>query len=198
VASDFDKLFGDDWRPQDAGSDDAGVSRGRDGEPSDRNLFDSLDARSADGFYTSENENRFPRSLNEKEVKVDNVYLQQHDGGGQHFVLLRDNRARRVKIYVGQFEALAISLAMEGEDPVRPFTHDLTKLIIDKLEATIERVVIDDLWNEVFYAKITLQKSNGTTVEIDARPSDAIALAIRMKAPIYMAEVVLEQAVHSE
>jgi len=113
-------------------------------------------------------------------------------------VLLRDNRARRVVIYVGQFEALAISLAMEGEDPVRPFTHDLTKLIIDKLDATIDRVVIDDLWNEVFYAKITLQKSNGTTVDIDARPSDAIALAIRTKSPIYMAEVVLEQAVRSE
>jgi len=198
VASDFDKLFGDDWRPQDSGFDSPGVPQKRDGDTPDRNLFDSIESRSSDSFFTSENENRFPRALNEKEVKVDNVYLQQQDGGGQHFVLLRDNRARRVVIYVGQFEALAISLAMEGEDPVRPFTHDLTKLIIDKLDATIDRVVIDDLWNEVFYAKITLQKSNGTTVDIDARPSDAIALAIRTKSPIYMAEVVLEQAVRSE
>jgi len=157
-----------------------------------------MESRPSDGYFTSETENRFPRSLNEKEVKVDNVYLQQQEGGGQHFVLLRDNRARRVVIYVGQFEALAISLAMEGEDPVRPFTHDLTKLIVDKLDATIERVIIDDLWNEVFYAKITLQRANGTTVDIDARPSDAIALAIRTKSPIYMAEVVLEQAVRTE
>jgi len=198
VASDFDKLFGDDWRPQDAGADDTGVSPSRDGEPSERNLFDSMESRPADGYFTSETENRFPRALNEKEVKVDNVYLQQQEGGGQHFVLLRHNRARRVVIYVGQFEALAISLAMEGEDPVRPFTHDLTKLIVDKLDATIERVIIDDLWNEVFYAKITLQRANGTMVDIDARPSDAIALAIRTKSPIYMAEVVLEQAVRSE
>ena len=198
MASDFDKLFGDDWRPQDAGADDPGVSPSRDGEPSERNLFDSMESRPSDGYFTSETENRFPRSLNEKEVKVDNVYLQQQEGGGQHFVLLRDNRARRVVIYVGQFEALAISLAMEGEDPVRPFTHDLTKLIVDKLDATIERVIIDDLWNEVFYAKITLQRANGTTVDIDARPSDAIALAIRTKSPIYMAEVVLEQAVRTE
>lgn len=199
MASDFDKLFGDDWRPQDAGADNPGVPQSRDDEFSERNLFDSIESRSQEGLFTSETENRFPRALNEKEVKVDNVYLQQQEGGGQHFVLLRDNRARRVVIYVGQFEALAIKLAMEGEDPpARPFTHDLTRTIVEALDASIDRVIIDDLWNEVFYAKITLQKSNGTTVDIDARPSDAIALAIRTKSPIYMAELVLEQAVRSE
>jgi hypothetical protein len=198
VASDFDKLFGDDWRPQDIGPDDGSTTPEREGELPDRNLFDSIESPSQEGFFTSETENRVPRSLNEKEVKVDNVYLKKEDGGGQHFVRLLDNRGRSVVIWVGQFEALAISLAIEGEDPVRPSTHDLTKLIIEKLDATVERVVIDDLWNEVFYAKITLQKANGVSLDIDARPSDAIAMAIRGKAPIYMAEAVLEQAVRPD
>lgn len=198
MASDFDKLFGDDWKPQDTGPDDSDLPRESESGFSDRNLFDAIEPQASEGEVTSETENRFPRQLNEKEVKVDNVYVQKQDGAGQHFVRLLDNRGRPVVIYVGQFEALAITLAMESEDHVRPFTHDLTRLIVEKLDATIERVVIDDLWNEVFYAKITLQKSNGMSIDIDARPSDAIALAIRSKAPIYMAETVLEQAVRPE
>lgn len=150
----------------------------------------------ADADYTSEVENRTPRSLNEKEVKVMNVYAQQEQGvPPQHFVLLRDNRGRRIMIFVGQFEALAIHLAIDGEAPERPMTHDLIPTIIERLGATVERVVIDDLWNETFYAKICLTKQDGSTVEIDARSSDAIAVAVRSRAPIYMAEAVIEATV---
>lgn len=148
---------------------------------------------------SSEDENRTPRSLNEKEVKVMGVYAHQDQGTiANHFVLLRDNRGRRVPIFVGQFEAWAISLALEGDAPDRPFTHDLIRLLLERLDATIERVVIDDLWNETFYAKIGLVKAGGETMDIDARPSDAIALALRVRAPIYMAETVLEATIRTE
>jgi bifunctional DNase/RNase len=124
------------------------------------------------------------------------VYAVQEQGTPpQHFVLLRDNRGRRITIYVGQFEALAIHLALDGEAPERPLTHDLITTVIDRLGATVDRVIIDDLWNETFYAKIGLTKPDGSNVEIDARSSDAIAIAIRARAPIYMAEFVIEQTV---
>jgi hypothetical protein len=116
----------------------------------------------------------------------------------QHFVLLRDNRGRRAPIWVGQFEAWAISSALEGDTQERPMTHDLLKAMLDRLGASIEGVVIDDLWNETFYAKIGVVKTDGETLEIDARPSDAIALALRSRAPIYMAEYVLEATARTE
>lgn len=183
---DLDKLFDDDWRPQDLDADGPAARRGGEsgGEGGESGL---------------EPENRQPRSLNEKEVKVMGVYAHQEQGtAANHFVLLRDNRGRRVPIWVGQFEAWAISLALEGDSPDRPFTHDLLRLFLERLEATIERIVIDDLWNEVFYAKIELVKPNGESTDIDARPSDAIALALRFHAPIYMAESVLEATLRTE
>lgn len=215
MAGDFDKLFGDDWRPQDFESEGGSASlRGRgneggDGDPREGGAFGSLTPLSGDeglfgggelpNDYTTETENRSPRSLNEKEVKIVGVYMHQDQKmPPQHFVLLRDNKGRRAPIWVGQFEAWAISFALEGEAPERPLTHDLLKLMLDRLGASIERVIIDDLWNETFYAKIGLLKPDGETMEIDARPSDAIALALRARAPIYMAEFVLESTARTE
>jgi len=210
VAGDFDKLFGDDWQPQDGDPDGPSSSlSGREGEDAGagpRELRksggdDSLSSMPAfdKAEFTSETENLKPRTLNEKEVKVMGVYIHQEPGvSPQHFVSLRDNRGRMVKIYVGQFEALAISIALDGEVLDRPMTHDLIKLIVDRFDASIERVVIDDLWNDTFYAKIGILKSDGTAMDIDARPSDAIAAAIRSRAPIYMAESVLEATVRTE
>ena len=192
MASDFDKLFGDDWRPRENGDEDSSSSPSHDAsknEPSTPHPPSPVD-------YTSETENRTRRALNEREVKVIGVYMQQEEGAtAQHFVLLRDNKTRRVPIWVGQFEAYAISIALEGDDPPRPLTHDLAKIFLEKLGASVERVVIDDLWNETFYARIVLQRTDGGTMEVDCRPSDAIALAVRAHAPIYMAESVLEQTV---
>jgi bifunctional DNase/RNase len=74
-------------------------------------------------------------------------------------------------------------------------THDLLKLLVDRLGGKVEKIIIDDLWQDTYYAKITISTNKGASVqEIDARPSDAIALALREKAPIFMAESVLEQA----
>lgn len=214
MASDFDKLFGDDWPPQDFEGDGGPASlRGRPGEGGD--IGNSCEGGSFGPFmsfsengepgdgeqrgYTTENENRSPRPLNEKEVKVMGVYMHQEPKmPPQHFVMLRDNKGRRAPIWVGQFEAWAISYALDGDQPERPMTHDLFKLMLGRLESTIERVIIDDLWHDTFYAKIGLVKPDGETLEIDARPSDAIALALRARAPIYMAEFVLEATTPTE
>ncbi|MEN6371673.1 MAG: bifunctional nuclease family protein [Armatimonadota bacterium] len=135
------------------------------------------------------------RDLEEKEVTVVGVYEHQDATTAQPlaFVLLRDARGRSVIIWIGRPEAFSISVALEGASADRPMTHDLMKNIISRLGGTIERIVIDDLWNETYYAKVHISM-NGNTMEIDSRPSDAIALGLRAKAPIFMAEAVIEQA----
>jgi bifunctional DNase/RNase len=114
--------------------------------------------------------------------------------GGAYAILLKEiNGNRRLPIIIGAFEAQAIALEIEGIKPPRPLTHDLLKQIVDNLGATITEVIIDELRENTFYAKIILEVS-ALTNEIDARPSDAIALAVRAQAPIYVAESVMEVA----
>jgi bifunctional DNase/RNase len=139
----------------------------------------------------------------ELEVRITGVYERQEPGQPRYtLVELRDNYGRRVPILIGQFEAYSIALALHGTVPQRPLTHDLMRNILDRLGARVERVVIDDLWRETFYAKIflTVRKNleDEQEIEIDARPSDAIAIALRFNAPIYMTEAVLEAAGVSE
>ena len=139
-------------------------------------------------------------SLEEKEVKVVNVYESREQGGHQaaeYVVLLRDVRGRSVLILIGKFEAMAISLAHEGASADRPLTHDLLNNVIAKMGGTVERILIDDLWNNTYYAKIDVNY-DGKQAQFDSRPSDAIALALRAKAPIYMVEAVLERAAIQE
>ncbi len=114
--------------------------------------------------------------------------------GGAYAILLKEtNGNRRLPIIIGAFEAQAIALEIEGIKPPRPLTHDLLKNVIDNVGATVAEVVIDELRENTFYAKIILEMSTLTN-EIDARPSDAIALAVRAQAPIYVAESVMETA----
>jgi bifunctional DNase/RNase len=100
---------------------------------------------------------------------------------------------RRLPIIIGAFEAQAIALEMEGIKPPRPLTHDLLKQITDNLGAIVNEVVIDELRENTFFAKIVIEVS-GLTQEIDARPSDAIALAVRAEAPIFVATAVMDAA----
>lgn len=133
----------------------------------------------------------------ELEVKVIGVFEHAEPSQPVHtFVLLKDNKGRRVPILIGRFEALSISIALNGDTTERPLTHDLMAHMLERLGTRIDRVVIDDLWRETFYAKIFLTRDN-QEIEIDGRPSDAIALALRFRAPIYMSENVVETVVRA-
>ncbi len=178
MGNDFKDLFGD-WKPDDD-------------RPSDPD------------HATSEPENRNRAPITVKEVEVVNVFeaVNEPEGGliptvSQTFVLLKDRSNRKFRIFVLRDMAMAISMALSGEQPDRPFTHDLLKNIVERLGATVERITIDDLWRETFYAKITVTRGTDS-FDIDARPSDAIAIGLRFRAPIYVAESVLEAAQRDE
>lgn len=98
-------------------------------------------------------------------------------------------------IWVGVPEANAIALKMEDVATPRPMTHDLLKSIIGQLDATLHEITVCDLKDNTFYARLTLRR-NGEVIEVDSRPSDAIALALRTGSPIFVEESVLEQAKH--
>lgn len=109
-------------------------------------------------------------------------------------IILRDKDGQRVlPIWVGVFEANAIALQIENVTTPRPMTHDLLKNIIHDLHAKVLKVVVSDLRENTFYALIYLQQ-NGDVIAVDARPSDAIALALRARVPIYVEEGVIESA----
>jgi bifunctional DNase/RNase len=109
-------------------------------------------------------------------------------------VVLKDDEEKLfLPIWVGIFEANAIALQLENVETPRPMTHDLLRNMISKLDARVTRVVINDLRDSTFFAQIRLITGE-RTLEVDARPSDAIALALRTEAPIFVAQSVLDQA----
>ena len=112
----------------------------------------------------------------------------------QPIVLLKESEGERyLPIWIGAVEATAIAFALQGIETPRPMTHDLMRDILGELNVGVERVVISDLVDQTFYATIRMATSAGTP-EVSSRPSDAIALAVRLNTPIYAAEEVLEQA----
>jgi uncharacterized protein len=126
------------------------------------------------------------------EVTIDSIrvsLMSQH-----RVVILKDSDSDRyLPIWIGACEADAITIELQGVEVARPFTHDLLKSSINQLGGKIKSVVINDLHNEVFYAQIILDV-NGRRMEIDSRPSDALALAVRAKVPIYINEAVMDKA----
>ena len=108
-------------------------------------------------------------------------------------ILHDDENSRLLPIWIGIFEANAIALQLEGIEPPRPMTHDLMIGLLENLESEIVRVVISDLEKNTFFARITV-KLDGRESSVDSRPSDAIALALRAAAPIYVAAAVLSKA----
>lgn len=112
----------------------------------------------------------------------------------QRVVILKTTKQERyLFIWIAHTEAYAIAIELQGTSSQRPLTHDLLKNVIQELGAKIESVVISDLIDDIFYARIILDVA-GRHVEIDSRPSDAIALAVRTKTPIFVEESVLERA----
>jgi uncharacterized protein len=112
----------------------------------------------------------------------------------QRVVILKDAQGERyLFIWIATAEAYSIAMELQGTSSLRPLTHDLLKSIIAELGGKLESIVVNDLQDDIFYARLVLD-ANGRTVEVDSRPSDAIALAVRAKVPIFVAERVLDQA----
>lgn len=112
----------------------------------------------------------------------------------QRVVILKEKESDRyLPIWIGPAEADAIAVRLQEVSVARPLTHDLLRSIIDSLGASVDYVIVNDLSNDTFFARIMLQ-IDGRVMEIDSRPSDAIALAVRVQVPIYADESVLEKA----
>lgn len=126
------------------------------------------------------------------EMELNKIVIDEkrHD---QLIVLKEKNGERLLPIVIGLNEVSAIKLKISGLNPPRPITHDLLYSIIKELGAGIERVIIDKLQSNIFYAKLILKAESGKSQVIDARPSDSIALAVRAHAPIFVEEGVLKQ-----
>ncbi len=126
-----------------------------------------------------------------EKIQVDILGLSTSpSAGGAYALILKEvNGARRLPIIIGAFEAQSIALEMEGIKPPRPLTHDLLKSIIDSTGLALNDVFINELRDGTFYARLNLDSQ-----EIDSRPSDAIALAVRFGVPIFVADKVMEEA----
>lgn len=128
-----------------------------------------------------------------RRMKVDKlgIDLLTHDP----VVILKDLEGKRhLPILIGPFEATAIALALEGTQVPRPLSHDLMKSVIESLKARVDRIVIHDIQENTFFAKVVLESTVGP-LEIDARPSDSIALALRTGSPIYVSDqIMLEES----
>ena len=112
----------------------------------------------------------------------------------QPIVLLKEADGERyLPIWIGAVEATAIAFALQGIQTPRPMTHDLMRDILTETDVTVERILISELVDQTFFATIRMSQ-DGKATEVSSRPSDAIALAVRINAPIYGAEEVLEQA----
>jgi len=112
----------------------------------------------------------------------------------QRVVILKEKSTDRyLPIWIGPAEADSIAVKLQDVSVPRPLTHDLLSVVISTLGGTVTHILVSDLMNDTFYAKIGIQL-DGKTFEVDSRPSDAIALAVRVKVPIYAEESVLDKA----
>ncbi len=129
-----------------------------------------------------------------QELRVEIKGLMLDPTSNVPIVILRDIQSQLfLPIWIGVFEANAIALRIEGVEPPRPMTHDLLRSVVERLGANIEKIVISDLKESTFFAMIHVRQGE-QTVAIDARPSDAIALALRSDAPIFVLQAVLDKA----
>jgi len=131
--------------------------------------------------------------LNKIQVEILGLSASPTAGGAYALLLKEVYGVRRLPIIIGSFEAQSIALEMEGIKPPRPLTHDLLKNVIDILGGSVSEVIIDELRENTFYAKVKIEVATLSN-EIDSRPSDAIALAVRTGAPLYVAEDVMKIA----
>ena len=112
----------------------------------------------------------------------------------QIIVLKEKSGSRMLPIVIGLLEAMAIKMEVGGVNTPRPLTHDLLKTLLDNLGVKLDKVIVDKILNNTFYAKLVLDTGNSQIKYIDARPSDSIALAVRTKSPIFVEEEVLNKS----
>ena len=131
-------------------------------------------------------------------VQMDVSKIRIDERRGEQVIVLKERGgARLLPIIIGISEVTAIKMKISGIEPPRPLTHDLLRNTIAKLGATLERIVITKLEFNTFFATLVLQSGAGERFEVDARPSDSIAIALRADAPIFVAEDVLNQVASS-
>ncbi len=109
-------------------------------------------------------------------------------------LLVDQGEAMALPIWIGQAEATAIAMELQGVKPPRPMTHDLLRSVLSELTVNVVRVVVTDVKDSTYYAEVHLA-NNGNSLVVDSRPSDAIALALRSEAPIFVSDKVAEQAI---
>ncbi len=125
-------------------------------------------------------------------VTIDSIrasLLSQH----RVVVLKEEDLERYLAIWIGPYEADAITIRLQGVEIARPLTHDLLEQAILRLGGTVSHIVVNDLHDDTFYARVVVDK-DGERIELDSRPSDAIALAVRVRSPIFVSESVMERA----
>ena len=121
--------------------------------------------------------------------------IRQDDRHGAQLIVLRDAEGRRLlHVVIGMFEAEAIRMRIAGMDTPRPMTHDLLANVIEELGWKLVQVNVDNLTDHTFYAHLVLRNAAGISVEVDSRLSDAIALAVRAGAPLFVEEAVMDEA----
>lgn len=134
--------------------------------------------------------------MEQSKIKLDILGLSysQTQTGAYALVLGETNGKRRLPIIIGNFEAQAIAIELENMRPSRPLTHDIFKSFADTYGIAIKEVIVYNLLEGIFFAKLICQRGTEPTIEIDTRTSDAIALAVRFKCPIYTYESILSSA----
>lgn len=124
------------------------------------------------------------------EVEVKGLRVDPDAGSPVVQLVEKNGRGRRLPIWIGPFEAQAIAVELEGLAPSRPLTHDLMRQLVDALAARLDRVVVTRLVEGTYHARLELVRASGEAVALDARPSDAVALALRLHSPIFVDEAV--------
>lgn len=134
-----------------------------------------------------------------KELQIEKIAYQWNNPHGIQVILCEKRKQRRLAMHIGQYEGQALLQALEKVKLRRPFTHDLLAATLETLGAEVERVVLTEFReeNHTYYAAI-IATLNGTTHSIDARPSDALALAVRTNAPIFAEEVLLRRELNGK
>lgn len=131
-----------------------------------------------------------------RKIELSIAALATNESQSNNFVVIlkEEEGNRRLPVVIGGFEAQAIAIAIEKIQPNRPLTHDLFRNVLIELNVSLQEIIISDLKNGVFYAELICIKEDGTTMAIDSRTSDAIALAVRFSCPIFAYDFILEDA----